>query len=615
MVNVPLNQSVIFLKQGDLVLTSDTWTVLIQYDLNPYDEALAVLHEELNEIHNVTRPSLQFEEVQRIQLVLQSLENQLISLKQFLPRPGRKRGLLDLGGNLLQLLFGTATVADLNGLHAAVNTLSKDQERIIHSVNQQVTLFKQLDGAIHHNQNTLTNLTAIVKDYVLKVQDKFQNTVSRLEWLAKQQKANAAVRSLEFSVMQLEIQVEELLGAFQALMQGKLPIDLLSFAQLHAILKNVTLTLPTGFELILGSHYSKVPWYYSNAKASMLTDPHSFILMIKLPLITGDRKFEVLRTYALPMKVTNGTYVTLKVDNGYLAVNGYHQTYFTLTDFEFSQCTGDNIKVCEVNKPIRHKDNELNECEYHMYLYADVSNSRCTRLISVVTPDPVLQRHGAEVLYYLPDPTPVFVRCRDNQRWTTNSIILEGAGLLKDTLACHVTAKDLQLYAQMSGETRVQTQPHPIIKHQTITTRDEMQTLKDIISEPDTYNLLSKLSVQKTGPSVEDLITLHSDFTTPANYPNGIVTNIMASTTVTICLLTLYHCSLTLWNKYRNCTARQKSEELGKGTTSKADAPVQRQAQPRASKPTPIQEEAEGTGSPQAATQHMVYAFHGSTSQ
>ena len=147
----------------------------MKFDLSPYEDVIATLYEELKGKNNVTRPSLRFEEAQRVQMILESLENKLINLKQFLPKPERRRGLLNLGGNFLKMLFGTATVADLHGLHTEVDVMRKKQETIVHSVNRQVTLVTQLDGVVRHNQDTLTNLNAIVKDYVLKVQDKFQN--------------------------------------------------------------------------------------------------------------------------------------------------------------------------------------------------------------------------------------------------------------------------------------------------------------------------------------------------------------------------------------------------------------------------------------------------------
>ena len=537
-----------------------------------------------------------------------------MNVKLFLPKPERKRGLFNLGGNFLQVLFGTAIVADLHGLHTAIDTMSKNQEAIVHSVNGQVTLFKKLGGVVQHNRDTLTNLTSIVKDYVLKVQDKFQNTVSRLEWLTKQQETDNAVRRLEFCTTQLEIQLEELLGAFQALQQGKLPLGLLTFTQLHAILKNVTLSLPSGFELILGSHYSRTPWYFSNIRAAMLADYHSFMLMIRLPLTTGDRKFEVLRTFAFPMKISDDTYVRIHFEHGYLAVNDYHQKYLTLTDFELSQCKGENIKVCEASKPVQSKDSELNECEFHMYLQGETMNCRCKRLVSADTPVPVLRRHGAVVLYYVPKTTQVILRCRDNQSWVTNSIVVEGAGLLNNALTCHVTAGNLQLYAQLSGETRVQPKsPVTIItpSHQTATSPSEMDALRNIAGGKDTYGLLSALSAHGLEPTVENLLTFHSEIKAHENCPSRTAAHVYISVTVSLCLVILYHCSRTLYNKLCKCMACLSTRTPTDNTTPRADEAVPQWVPSQAPNQAPVQEEAT---SHRATAQHAVYALHGSSS-
>jgi hypothetical protein len=261
------------------------------------------LHEDLQGINDITRQSWQFDEVQLVQTVLDSLESKLFNLKQCLTKPGKRRGWINLDGRLLQVMFGKATTADLEGLHSTVNSLSKNQELILHSLYQQVSLFKQLDGVVRHDQETISNLTAIVKDYVIKVQYKLQNTVSRLEWLAKQQQVNTAVISLEFNVMQLEGEIDELFNAFQALGGGKLLISLIIYAKRHSILKNISLALPAGYELVVGSHCTQLPWYHANIRTAMLADFHSFMLIISLPLTTEDRKFQVMRLLAFPSRI------------------------------------------------------------------------------------------------------------------------------------------------------------------------------------------------------------------------------------------------------------------------------------------------------------------------
>jgi hypothetical protein len=99
-------------------------------------------------------------------------------------------------------------------------------------------------------------MAAILRDYVVKIRDKYQNIVSRIDWMRKQQEATLAVRDLEFKLIQFQLQLEQLLEAFQTLMTGRIPANLLSFEKYHDILKDVTLNLPEGWELAMGSKYN-----------------------------------------------------------------------------------------------------------------------------------------------------------------------------------------------------------------------------------------------------------------------------------------------------------------------------------------------------------------------
>ena len=62
----------------------------------------------------------------------------------------------------------------------------------------------------------------------------------------KLQEATNAVRHLEFTLTQLELQIDRILEAFHTLVTGRLPPTLLPPDVLHNILTNVTLSLPEG---------------------------------------------------------------------------------------------------------------------------------------------------------------------------------------------------------------------------------------------------------------------------------------------------------------------------------------------------------------------------------
>jgi len=62
---------------------------------------------------------------------------------------------------------------------------------------------------------------------------------------------------------------------------------------LHNILTNVTLSLLEGLNLIVGSRYANLPWYYQNVKAALLAEVNGFLLVINFPLTAVDRNYEI----------------------------------------------------------------------------------------------------------------------------------------------------------------------------------------------------------------------------------------------------------------------------------------------------------------------------------
>ena len=61
-----------------------------------------------------------WQELKYVQTIWEQLNLELKDLEKLLPVSCRKRGLLNLGGDVLNFLFGTATSAELQTLHQAV---------------------------------------------------------------------------------------------------------------------------------------------------------------------------------------------------------------------------------------------------------------------------------------------------------------------------------------------------------------------------------------------------------------------------------------------------------------------------------------------------------------
>ena len=556
--NTPINHSVIFIKETEAAFTNDFWRVVIHFKIKPYEEVIEVLKTDLVQIMAQTHQTTLQEEARNIQTAVDSLEVKLRNLRSYLPLPDRRRGLMNIGGAVLKLLLGTAMDSDVKNLHSTMEEMGRRQGDIIHAVNQQLTFLKQLDSTVTWDHDAIANWSYILKDFAQKTQEKFQKTVSRLEWNEKQSEVTTAVRQLEFTLMQLELQVDELLGALQVLLLGKIPVNLITFAHLYDVLKNVTLRLPEGYELVFGAQPGSTPWYVKYVKAAMLADLHSFYVIMYFPLTSFDRTYQLYKAVTFPTYLMNGTYVSYVLDAEYVATNMHRQAWFTLSERELKLCDGDNMKVCPANKAINYAGTD--SCVLALFLQHDNAKQVCRRSISSQPPSPRLERRDSSVVYHFPEPRNVNLRCRDGENWVTTNIALEGAGILSNVNQCHISAGNLQLYAEIRGETDFEgTTPRVVFPPQlALTTDSELQQLKDLFQTQNVEELVTAISNHKLDMKVDTLTKIYPRAAPVTNQMQWTIP-VLIATSATLVLVILYYCTHTYVQGLLgcNCCGRQ----------------------------------------------------------
>jgi len=113
---------------------------------------------------------------------------------------------------------------------------------IVHSLNSQLTYVKKLDTATGINPMAIANLSSIVKDIVIQSHNKFQQITHDISWLnvtiRNYSELCTVIRQLEFALLQMIYQTDELIGATQCILQGKLPISL-TFRRLTSTIVDV----------------------------------------------------------------------------------------------------------------------------------------------------------------------------------------------------------------------------------------------------------------------------------------------------------------------------------------------------------------------------------------
>ena len=148
----------VFVKHKDVVLTSDYWRIIVNFDLSVYEDATIILREDLFRAKESTKRSTPIGELRQLETTLACLENKLGVLKEFLPKVDRRRVLINAGGSLLKILFGTATVMDLDGLHRIIDVMQRKEDTIVHSLDQQMDYLNQLDDTVRFNYKAIANL-------------------------------------------------------------------------------------------------------------------------------------------------------------------------------------------------------------------------------------------------------------------------------------------------------------------------------------------------------------------------------------------------------------------------------------------------------------------------
>ena len=105
------------MKERDIFLSSNSWYVALDLDTNVYEEAVSTIRAAVLLIEKHRTEFTLVSELKQIEMTLDTLELKLHYFQQILPRRDRRRGLINLGGSVLQTLFGVATNSDIHLLH------------------------------------------------------------------------------------------------------------------------------------------------------------------------------------------------------------------------------------------------------------------------------------------------------------------------------------------------------------------------------------------------------------------------------------------------------------------------------------------------------------------
>ena len=124
------------------------------------------------------------------------------------------------------------------------------------------------------------------------------------------------------------------------------------FGTKHYILRNITLHLPEGYELIAGTRTENIHQYYKWSKVSIVANSHSIKLILHIPLKSADHSFMLYKIIILPERISPDKFVQHAIDYPYLAIQVSQHGHKPFTEKDYSKCVTSSITVCPMDSVI-----------------------------------------------------------------------------------------------------------------------------------------------------------------------------------------------------------------------------------------------------------------------
>jgi hypothetical protein len=320
-----------------------------------------------------------------------------------------------------------------------------------------------------------------------------------------------AVRQLEFALLLLLQQLDNISAAIQCVVLGKLPKQLVEPTTLQIILRNVTLNLPEGYELIFGTKTENIHLYYQIAKVSMIANAHYIKLIINVPLTTPAHHFVLYKIFTLPEKVSVDKFIQYAIDFPYLGLQTGQRAYTLLSKKDYSHCNNGEVTVCPAHTAV-YSTRQLT-CEFSLFFQTEPHHQQCERKLLLHYQLPTMQRHGTFWIYHFAVPQQVTLHCPEFKDSTPRTELLSGAGLLYDATKCQISTNDVHVFSELLRTTRTEFHAPQIYvpKQLPIMADHEIQQLEEIapavLRELD--NISSHATTIRRTLDMDSLISMH----------------------------------------------------------------------------------------------------------
>lgn len=474
-----LNKGLIFLKERDILLTTDTWTIVISISTDDYDNVIArvnTLLEYLDSQQNNTPVNnlIPYYEISRLKSNLKITQRQISNLKLLLPTSREKRGLINGLGTVFKFLFGTLDDDDYQSLNSRLDSLEDKGDSVIHIESDRLSYMKRLTSEVESHSKAIQLLVNTLKtttQELININFTIWTEIEQLKRLIQyQSKISSLLREIEITLNVVNTQLIQLQEALDITSNGYLSSLLITPAKLNNILKEVVRELPVGLSLVVDTDIDKVYNYYRIARVHAISTKNVIRLIVEIPLQSTKSQFELFAVKPLPYydKILT-QFITVRSESNYFAISKDRLNYVLLNNEQVQQCVKTPYGIYPLSVPVIPAS-ESSSCAFAMFTGDNEQSHRlCKREVMINYNKPTLYAgtNGDFWIYSMPKPIQVTIQCfipRNNLKdISPRTQVLTGTGILQNTRNCYVYSKHFTLLPHSKGTSFASIQTNHVV--------------------------------------------------------------------------------------------------------------------------------------------------------
>lgn len=468
-------EGVWFESMGEALITGEKWTIVIEINLTETRQEVAELQGRTEDTayllaqaaEKLPALGVQHKVLQRI-ITMESELKDIVQTLTDLYYGRSRRGLINLGGKILHILFGVAESEDLEKVQHSEELTKLKTASLIHIEGEHLTVTRELSRKTERNHQELGRVSQEIYGNLTVLMNQFlttnKKTIEVENLLHVYMDTSTALEELELATFKALIDLRKILQCLNDAASGKLSMNLLSPLELRNILLKVRSSLPSGLELVFGTDISQVMAFYQLIKTCAVTSGEVIKLLLTVPLSSIGRRFDMFQALVLPVKdFHTNVSVRYQLDSTILFVSKDRDRYSTLSESMLEQCNRvGSLTLCPAFSPLyaRHHPSCLS-----LLFLGEITLARqhCTRLVLTKDhPDVWLWRRSDNSWIYSLSMEKRFVsQCKTGGQTTVNELHLHGTGAMRAIKGCTLSHPSYQIPAPTSlgGRTEVRLRP------------------------------------------------------------------------------------------------------------------------------------------------------------